>query len=258
MLYPYYYSQLAYDGMKAAGRNDIVTLSRCAYTGAQKFGTLVWSGDIPSTFESLSAQVKSGLNMSMCGIPWWTTDIGGFYGGDIHSEYFRELIVRWFQYGVFCPVTRLHGSRNGHDRTRDIIEPTGGDNELWSFGDEVFEILRDLVELRERLRPYIETHLQITSDTGVPIMRPMFYDYPDDEQCYQLGEQYMFGDDIIFAPIVNQGETGKNVYLPEGNWVFARSREHYEGGRTYNMTAELDEIIVFVKEGAKVINVFVT
>ena len=256
LLYPYYYSQLAYDGMKETGRNDIVTLSRCAYTGAQKFGTLVWSGDIPSTFESLSAQVKSGLNMSMCGIPWWTTDIGGFYGGDIHSEYFRELIVRWFQYGVFCPVTRLHGSRNGHDRTRDIIEPTGGDNELWSFGDEVFEILRDLVELRERLRPYIETHLQIASDTGVPIMRPMFYDYPDDEQCYQLGEQYMFGDDIIFAPVVNQGETGKRVYLPEGNWIFARNRERYEGGGIYNMTAKLDEIIAFVKEGAEVINVF--
>ena len=256
LLYPYYYSQLACDGMKEIGRNDIVTLSRCAYTGAQKFGTLVWSGDIPSTFESLSAQVKSGLNMSMCGIPWWTTDIGGFYGGDIHSDYFRELIVRWFQYGVFCPVTRLHGSRNGHDRTRDIIEPTGGDNELWSFGGEVFEILRGLVELRERLRPYIETHLQTASDAGVPIMRPMFYDYPDDEQCYHTGEQYMFGDDIVFAPIVNQGETDKNVYLPEGNWIFARSREHYEGGRTYNMTAELDEIIVFVKEGAEVLDVF--
>ena len=255
LLYPYYYSKLAYDGMKEIGRNDIVTLSRCAYTGAQKFGTLVWSGDIPSTFESLSAQVKSGLNMSMCGIPWWTTDIGGFYGGDIHSEYFRELIVRWFQYGVFCPVTRLHGSREGHDRTRDIIEPTGGDNELWSFDDEVFEILRNLVELRERLRPYIEVHMQIASDTGVPIMRPMFYDYPDDEQCYQLGEQYMFGDDIIFAPIVNQGENKKDVYLPEGNWIFARSREHYEGGRTYNITAKLDEVIVFVKEGAEVINV---
>lgn len=258
LLYPYYYSQLAYDGMKETGRNDIVTLSRCAYTGAQKFGTLVWSGDIPSTFESLSAQVKSGLNMSMCGIPWWTTDIGGFYGGDIHSEYFRELIVRWFQYGVFCPVTRLHGSREGHDRTRDIIEPTGGDNELWSFGDEVFEILRDLVELRERLRPYIEMHLQIASDAGVPIMRPMFYDYPDDEQCYQLGEQYMFGDDILFAPIVNQGENHKDVYLPEGDWIFARNRKRYAGGRTYNMTAELNEIIVFVKEGAEVINVFVT
>ena len=256
LLYPYYYSQLAYDGLKDTGRNDIVTLSRCAYTGAQRFGTLVWSGDIPSTFESLSAQVKSGLNMSMCGIPWWTTDIGGFYGGDIHSEYFRELIVRWFQYGVFCPVTRLHGSREGHDRTRDIIEPTGGDNELWSFGDEVFKILRDLVGLRERLRPYVEKHLQIASDTGVPVMRPMFYDYPDDEQCYQLGEQYMFGDDILFAPIVNQGEKQKDVYLPEGDWIFARNRERYAGGRTYNMKAELNEIIVFIKEGAEVLRVF--
>ena len=145
LIYPYYYAQLVYDGMKEMGRDDIVTLSRCAYIGAQKFGTLVWSGDIPSTFESLRKQIKSGLNMAMCGIPWWTTDIGGFYGGDIESDEFRELIVRWFQYGVFCPVFRLHGSRNGHDRTRDIIEPSGGDNELWSFGDRDYEILRDLV-----------------------------------------------------------------------------------------------------------------
>ena len=256
LLYPYYYAQLTYDGMREMGRDDIVTLSRCAYTGAQRFGALVWSGDIPSTFESLSAQVKSGLNMAMCGIPWWTTDIGGFYGGDINSEYFRELIVRWFQYGVFCPVTRIHGSRNGHDRTRDIIEPTGGDNELWSFGKEVFEILRGLVDLRERLRPYIEKHLQIASDAGVPVMRPMFYDYPDDEQCYKLGEQYMFGDDILFAPIVNQGETEKKVYLPQGNWIFARSKKKYEGRKLYKVPARLDEIIVFVKEGAEVIEAF--
>ena len=90
--------------MKEAGKNDIITLTRSAYTGVQKYGALVWSGDILSSFESLEEQVKSGLNMSMCGIPWWNTDIGGFYGGNTESDYFRELIVRWFQYGLFCPV----------------------------------------------------------------------------------------------------------------------------------------------------------
>ncbi|MGM9936224.1 MAG: TIM-barrel domain-containing protein [Candidatus Ornithomonoglobus sp.] len=256
LIYPYYYAKLAYDGMKEIGRDDIVTLSRCAYIGAQKFGTLVWSGDIPSTFKSLASQVKSGLNMAMCGIPWWTTDIGGFYGGDINSDYFRELIVRWFQYGVFCPVTRLHGSRNGHDRTRDIIEPTGGENELWSFGGEVFEILKALVGLRERLRPYTEKHLRIASEQGVPVMRPMFYDYPCDEECYKTGEQYMFGDDIIFAPIVNQGQTEREVYLPAGEWIFARDRQAFHGGRKYCMKAAIDEIIVFIKKGAEVIDIF--
>lgn len=256
LLYPYYYSQLTYDGMKEMGRNDIVTLSRCAYPGAQKFGTLVWSGDIPSTFESLSAQVKSGLNMAMCGIPWWTTDIGGFYGGDPESKIFRELIVRWFQYGVFCPITRLHGSRCGCDHTRGIIEPSGGGNELWSFGSDVFEILKELVKLRERLRPYVEKHMRIASEQGVPVMRPMFYDFPDDEICYTLGEQYMFGDDILFAPVTEQGSNKKTVYLPKGRWVLTKDKKVYEGCKEYTIEVALNEFAAFVKDGSEVINIF--
>lgn len=256
LLYPYYYAKLVYDGMKSIGRNDIVTLSRCAYTGAQKFGALVWSGDIPSTFESLRMQIKSGLNMAMCGIPWWNTDVGGFYGGDIESDYFRELIVRWFQYGVFCPVLRLHGSRNGHDRTRDIIEPTGGDNELWSFGGRNFEILKELVLLRERLRPYIKKHMDTASEKGYPVMRPMFFDFPDDEACYELGDQYMFGGDILFAPITGQGETQKRVYLPEGEWIRTTDKTVHTGGRFVSCHAEIHEFIAFVKKGAEVMEAF--
>lgn len=122
--------------------------------------------------------VKTGLNMAMCGIPWWNSDIGGFWGADIESEYFRELIVRWFQFGVFSPVMRLHGSRR---RTQaqgspnpNLKEPSGGPNEIWSFGEKVYSILRDLIELRERLRPYIHKYMDIASKTGAPIMRPMF------------------------------------------------------------------------------------
>ncbi len=256
LIYPYYYSQLVYDGMKEMGREDIVTLSRCAYLGAQKFGTLVWSGDIPSTFESLSAQIKSGLNMAMCGIPWWTTDIGGFYGGDIESDDFRELIVRWFQYGLFCPVMRLHGSRCGQDRSRDIIEPTGGDNELWSFGERNFEILKELVLLRDQLRPYTRKSMDAASQAGVPVMRPMFFDYPEDEVCYTLGEQYMFGDDILFAPITQRGQTEKRVYLPKGEWIFVRDNTEYKGGAWYEIKAELHEFIAFAKKGSDVIKCF--
>ena len=256
LLYPYYYAKLVYDGMKSMGRDDVVTLLRCAYTGSQKYGALVWSGDIPSTFESLDMQVKSGLNMSMCGIPWWTTDIGGFYGGDIESDYFRELIVRWFQYGVFSPVMRLHGSRDGHDRTRDIIEPTGGDNEIWSFGERNFEILKDLILLRERLRPYIKKHMDKASEKGCPVMRPMFFDYPDDEVCYTLGGQYMFGDDIIFAPVTGQGETRKDVYLPEGEWILTKDRSEYKGNKWYNIEVKLDEFAAFVKKGSEVLEAF--
>lgn len=255
LLYPYYYSKMAYDGFKSMGIDDSVTLTRCAYLGSQKFGALVWSGDIPSTFESLSAQVKAGLNMSMCGIPWWNTDIGGFYGGDTQSEEFRELIVRWFQYGVFSPVMRLHGNRNRHGEKSDLKEPSGDPNELWSFGEKNFEILKKLVFLRERLRPYIDHHMKIASEKGYPVMRPMFFDYPDDENCYSLGEQYMFGDDIIFAPIVNKGQTKKTVYLPEGEWIYVNDKQKYSAGY-HELTAEIDEFVAFVRNGADVLSCF--
>lgn len=256
LLYPYYYAKLVYDGMKETGKQEIVTLSRSAYLGVQKYGAVIWSGDIRSTFESLTEQVKSGLNMSMCGIPWWNTDIGGFYDGDIHSEYFRELIVRWFQYGVFCPIMRLHGSRLGADRTRDIIEPSGGDNEIWSFGEENFPVLKDLILLRNRLIPYIKEHMDIASRCGVPVMRPMFFDYPQDKVCFETGSQYLFGSDILFAPITKQGCTRKNVYLPEGSWVLTKDKAVYEGGKWYEVNAGINEFIAFVKKGSAVLSCF--
>lgn len=256
LIYPYYYSQLVYDGMKEIGREDIITLSRAAYTGCQKFATLVWSGDIESTFDSLTEQVKSGLNMSMCGIPWWNTDIGGFYGGDTTTEEFRELIVRWFQYGLFCPVMRVHGVRQGQDPTRDIKEPSGADNEVWSFGEKNTPILTDLVNLRYRLIPYISKQMDTASRTGIPVMRPMFLEYPDDSVCYDTGDQYMFGDDILFAPITTQGQTERSVYLPAGKWVLSKDRSVYEGGRFVNVEAQINEFIAFIKEGAEVLDVF--
>ncbi len=192
----------------------------------------------------------------MCGIPWWNTDIGGFWGGDTQSEEFRELIVRWFQYGVFSPVMRVHGNRNRHgEKKRDVKEPTGDPNEIWSFGERNHKILKDLVLLRERLRPYIEKQMETASEKGWPIMRPMFFEYPDDENCYALGTQYMFGDDIIFAPIVNRGETEKTVYLPEGKWVLAKNKEVYTQG-FHTVHAGIDEFIAFVKEGKEVLDCF--
>ena len=256
LIYPYYYAKLAWDGLRKNGVEVPVTLTRCAYPGSQKYGALVWSGDVPSTFECLEDQVKAGLQMSLCGIPWWNTDIGGFYGADIESEAFRELIVRWFQFGVFSPVMRLHGSRIRHGKPkRDVKEPTGDPNEIWSFGERNFAVLKDLVLLRERLRPYIEQQMQIASETGWPVMRPMFFDFPEDETCYTLGEQYMFGSDILFAPVVRRGQTEKTVYLPEGNWVLTKTKERYTGG-IHTIPVRLDEFVAFVKDGADVLAAF--
>ncbi len=260
MLYPYYYSKMFYDGLKSEGEEDIILLTRAGYPGSQKFGSLVWNGDIVSTFDALRMSVKSGLSMAMSGIPWWNSDIGGFLFADTESDYFRELIIRWAQFGVFSPVMRLHGSRlrpKGHvDLYPEVKERSGGDNEIWSFGERNYKILKELVELRERLKPYICHYMDIASETGAPVMRPMFFDYYDDEVCYTLEDQYMFGEDILFAPIVNEGQTEREVYLPEDRWIDVNKKEVTEGKRWVTKTAQIDEFIAFVKEGSKVINLF--
>lgn len=260
LLYPYYYAKMFYDGLKEAGEEDVITLERAAYAGISRYGALVWSGDLQSTFENLRKSVKTGLNMAMSGIPWWTTDIGGFWGGDIESDYFKDLVIRWFQFGVFCPVTRLHGVRikpkNHIDRHPGIPETSGGDNEIWSFGERDYNILKDLIELRERLRPYIMEYMEEAKDNGSPIMRPMFYDYSDDEKCYKLDDQYMFGRDILFAPIVEEGCEEREVYLPEDKWVCTTNGQTYAGGQTVSIHAKIDEFIAFVKEGSRVLEAF--
>ena len=196
----------------------------------------------------------------MSGIPWWTTDIGGFWGGDIEGEEFRELIVRWFQFGVFCPVTRLHGVRvkpKDHvDRHPGIHEMSGGDNEIWSFGDRDYEILKDLIELRERLRPYVMEYMREAEKTGISIMRPLFMEFPEDANCYLQEDEYLFGRDILFAPITEKGMTGRDVYLPEGRWVNVTDHTVTEGACTVHATAEIDQFIAFVREGAPVLEVF--
>lgn len=259
MLYPFYYAKAFYEGLKEEGEQETIALTRAAWLGSQRFGVSVWNGDISSTFDALRQSIISGLSMSLCGIPWWNSDIGGFHSGDIESEEFRELIVRWFQFGVFCPIMRLHGSRRRQSdyayRHPGIIEPSGGDNELWSFGARNYPILKSLIELRERLRPYLIRMMEENCASGAPIMRPMFYQYPQDDICYGLDDQYMFGSDILFAPIVRRGQTSRNVYLPKGRWILTRDGRLYTGGWT-EVSADIDEFIAFVLEGSEVLSVF--
>jgi alpha-D-xyloside xylohydrolase len=253
-IYPLLHQMAFYDGMQATGETDIVTLSRSGWAGSQRYSTVIWSGDIASTFEALQAQVRAGLNMAMSGIPWWTTDIGGFYGGDIRSAYFRELIVRWFQYGVFCPICRLHGHR------LPILNPLprgGADNEVWSFGDEVYAILRRLLFLRERLRPYIHEQMRTASKTGLPPMRPLFVDFPDDETCQTVEDQFMFGSEILVAPVLYEGARDRRVYLPAASsWIHAGTGTVHAGGQWLNVAAPLEQIPVFVKEHSELQGVF--
>jgi alpha-D-xyloside xylohydrolase len=252
-IYPMLNARAFYDGMTEEGESEIVLLCRSAWAGSQRYGAAVWSGDIDSTFEDLRRQIPAGLNIGLSGIPWWTTDIGGFKGGDIRTPEFRELIVRWFQFGVFCPITRLHGVRQEGVRQPGTMNgpgQTGAPNEPWSFGDDVYEVLRQWLALRERLRPYVMDAMRAAHEEGLPPMRPLFLNYPGDETAWAVDDQFMLGDDILVAPVVTQGATQRRVYLPEteAGWLDAWTGEQVDGGQWLTAPAPLHRIPVYVRD----------
>lgn len=253
-LYCVGYAKAFYDGLKAKGE-EVCNLVRCAWLGSQRYGTVLWSGDIASTFDSLRKQIKAGLHVSFCGIPWWTTDIGGFVNGDPEDETFRELIIRWFQYGVFCPIFRLHGFRLPVAK-RDIFDPdgycgSGGPNEVWSFGEIAYEIIVKYMHIRERLRDYIMQQMELASNTGMPVMRALAFEFPEDSSIAQIGDEYMFGHDLLVAPVIEQGAITRKVYLPEGaRWKNVWTKEKYEGGQWILAEAKLDTIPLFYRDEA--------
>ncbi|MBQ7955172.1 MAG: glycoside hydrolase family 31 protein [Lachnospiraceae bacterium] len=255
-IYPNMYAKGFYDGLKEAGEKEILSLVRCAWAGGQKYGALTWSGDIHSSFRAMREQLQAGLNMGMAGIPWWTSDIGGFIGGDISDPYFKELLLRWFAWGAFCPVFRMHGERSPwYEREQEFINnvrqlTSGQDNEVWSFGEDNYEILKEYLFVRERLRPYIREVMREASETGAPVMRPMFFDFPEDKVCWETEDQYMFGPDLLVAPVMEIGMRSRSVYLPAGlKWTDAKSGKVYEGGQRVEVDAPVDIIPVFVREG---------
>ncbi len=260
LLYPYYYNKIFFDGLKSEGETEIISLTRAAYTGSQRVGACVWNGDIMSSFFALKQSITSGLSMAMCGIPWWNSDIGGFFFGDTESKSWRELLMRWFQFGLFCPVMRLHGTRLYQsyyvDEAPDVMVKGGGYNEIWHFGDENYPVLKKMIETRQKMRPYTLKLAKEAHEHGWPMMRPMFFEFPDDSKCYDLWDQYMYGADILFAPIYNEGQTDREVYLPEGEWISVIDGKEYKGGQTVAMHAEVSQYIAFVKKGSEVISVF--
>lgn len=248
-IYPQLYAKLFFDGMREEGQENPVNLLRCAWAGSQRYGALVWSGDIMSKWEDFRRQVCAGLSMGIAGIPWWTTDIGGFHQGNPDDPAFRELFVRWFQWGAYCPVMRLHGDRQPSqevfraDGTK--VLNSGADNEVWSYGEENYPILVKYMNRREEMRPYVRALMQAAHEEGLPVLRAMFYQFPEEDICADLKDQYMFGEKYLVAPVLTPGARKRRVYLPKGTWKNVDTGDTLQGGTFVIADAPLDILPVF-------------
>jgi alpha-glucosidase/alpha-D-xyloside xylohydrolase len=230
-------------------------LHRNASAGIQRYGGFIWSGDVQSRWETLKQHVPVGINSGLSGFPLWGTDIGGFYGT---AEYTGELFVRWFQFAAFCPLFRSHG-RNWH-----LHLPWG-----WDGGDggpqetanltpdpaelhnaQVEPICRKYLELRYRLMPYIYTVLRDAQETGMPMMRALWLHHPDDPAAVARGDEYLWGRDLLIAPVVEKGATTRRLYLPKGDWVDFWTNERMAGGREIERSVDLGLVPMYVRAGA--------
>ncbi len=249
LMYPFEEQRAVYEGWQASNKSAIpIMLSRSAWAGSQRFGAGVWSGDTRSNFQNLYNQVPAGMNMGMSGISRWTFDIGGYMGGNTSDPEFQELVVRWFQLGTFVPIMRMHGARECTAEEKGWFQDCP--NEPWSFGKENYAILSTMIHTRAKMKTYLRTTMDQASKTGRPPMRPLFFDFPNDLNAIIIEDQYMFGDDLMVAPVLSYQQRYRDVYFPgtsTDKWVnFWNEQETYNGGAMEkNMSAPIDIILVF-------------
>lgn len=253
-LYPQMFSRAFYDEM-VKEEKPVVNLLRCGWAGSQKYGNVIWSGDVPSTFEAFYDQLQCGLNMGLAGIPWWTTDIGGFMTDDVNDPDFRQLLIRWYQFAVYSPVLRMHGDRGPHN-----IPPlderdwgggylhTGQPNELWSYGEDNYAIMRNYYDVRVAMHDYIKSLYQEAHENGSPLLRAMFYEFPEDKKCWDIQDQYMFGAKYLVAPIFRLNQFRREVYLPAGQWKLTSTGEIFQGSQTVTVDAPIEYMPVLERQ----------
>ncbi len=260
-VYPLFETGAIYDGFRRdyGKSRRVLILARAAYLGAQRHGTLFWSSDIFDTWDMLRRSITAGLNFTASGMPYWSTDIGGFMRPPNHAYYrpphkplvspdgakrtvgaysdYPELFVRWFQWGVFQPVTRVHGERKH--------------NEVWAFGKEATPILEKYLRFRYQLLPYTYSLAYKTYRTGAPYMRALWMDFPADPNVSNISDQHMFGPAFMVAPVTQQGATSRPVYLPSGcDWYNFWTNERLHGGQIIDAAAPIDVIPLFVRAGS--------
>jgi alpha-D-xyloside xylohydrolase len=260
-VYPLFHTASVYEGFRRdfGDSRRVMILARAAYLGAQRNGTVFWSSDITSTWDMLKRSIPAGLNFTASGMPYWDTDIAGFFSPTIHPNYkaahpplidpsearetvdgyedYPELFVRWFQWGTFQPVMRAHGERMH--------------NEVWSYGKQAEAILEKYLRLRYQLLPYTYSLAYGSYQSGAPFMRALFMDFPRDPEVADIRDEYMFGPAFLVAPVVDQGATNRKVYLPAGcDWYDYWTNKRIKGGQTITASAPIDTIPLFVRAGS--------
>jgi alpha-glucosidase/alpha-D-xyloside xylohydrolase len=249
-------NRMYFEGQQLYRPNQrVYALHRNAYAGMQRYAAFLWSGDVLSRWETLKTHVPNAINTGLSGIPYWGTDIGGFVPT---QEYTGELYARWFQFAAFCPLFRSHG------RDWKLHRPWG-----WETGElgypetpgyhpaeaelhnpAIEPICRKYLELRYQLMPYLYTAVKDTTETGLPVIRALWLHYPDDPIAVARGDQYLFGRDILVAPVVEKGATTRTLYLPHGTWYDFWDNTRHEGGREIARAVDLRTIPLYVRAGA--------
>ena len=260
-VYPLFHTASVYDGFRRdfGDSRRVMILARAAYLGAQRNGTVFWSSDIVSTWDMLKRSIPAGLNFTATGLPYWDTDIAGFFsprvpagyhaahkplidGADVSGtignyEDYPELFVRWFEWGAFQPVMRAHGERQH--------------NEVWSYGKQAEPILAKYLKLRYQLLPYTYSVAYRSYQTGAPYMRALFMDFPADPKAADIPDEYMYGPAFLVAPVTEQGATHRTVYLPAGcDWYNFWTNERLHGGQTIVADAPIDTLPLFIRAGS--------
>jgi len=237
--FPLLTTTAVYQGQRAASdQKRVFILSRSAYAGSQRNAASVWSGDVDPNWETFRRQIPAGLNLSLSGIPYWTTDIGGFVDANPDDPAYRELYVRWFEFGAFCPIFRAHGTRKTNQ------------NEIWSYGPEAQKILTDYDRLRYRLMPYIYSQAWKVTSEGATIMRPLVMDFRTDVRAQNIGDEFLFGPSLLVSPVTESGATVRHLYLPAATWYDFWSGALIKGGQAIDAPAPLDRLPLFVRAGA--------
>lgn len=256
--YPYYYIRAIQDDDVESYKLGFPTLIRSAWFNSQKYGALAWSGDIESSFDSLQRQIQISISMGITGIPWWTSDIAGFHSGDSSTDKFKELLIRWFQFAVFSPVLRMHGDRQPH--TQKIgdsgggVRTSGGPNEIWSFGNEAEKILTRYTRIRENLKEYILNLYDESHTNGYPLIRSLFFEFPEDKKAWKETTNYMFGEDLLIVPVTQENISKLSVYLPKDEeWMNVWTGEVYKGGKEYDIKITIEDLPVFCRVGSDVV-----